>query len=206
MTPHGYAVTGQINLKNPLESLPRSLLFTHLNQFFQTLKQNDGTDYKRASLRNCHAALARYLKERHPDQIDITDQKNRTPKDVATLLKIIEDKAKNLPVEVLDEDGEPAGPLTDTEVEMLFNSPALSKETPDGLQNRIMMYLAGLFRLNGQGHKDLVVWRFELRKDDNGYEYFLYHFPPGKKGGFCVKGVGVVGGGGGGWGGDGSLA
>ncbi|RGB36747.1 hypothetical protein C1646_782911 [Rhizophagus diaphanus] len=149
----------QVGYNDKLETIGSlKQIESEVSNFILTMKTTTGKEYSQSSITSCINALNGLNlinREQFPDLYIIVDGK----------IKSLQDAGKG---ETKKSDG-----LEYEEVQIMFASPILSRETPQGLLKRIFLYNSILLGLRIGEHYKLKFHDFLFRHNNNGFDVVI---------------------------------
>jgi hypothetical protein len=168
----------QVEYNDKLETISNlKQIENEVSNFIITMKTTTGKEYSQSSITSCINSLNRWFnefsvakglnllnREQFPDLYLIIDGK----------LKSLQDAGKG---EIKKSDG-----LEYEEIQAMFASPVLSRETPQGLLKRIFLYNSILLGLRVGEHYKLKFHDFLPRHNNNGFDVLIYRSKTNQRG------------------------
>ena len=137
-----------------------------LEEFYATVRKQDGTEYEPDSLRVMQAALDRHLRDSGCKFSIIRDREFSESK------KVLEGKARQLRQQGKGKRPNKARALTENEEETLWEAGTLGTSSPQVLSQTAWWLLTQYFGLRGrQEHHDMTVTDFKFGRDENNTEF-----------------------------------
>ena len=155
---------GEKNIDNRIEENEPEKLNKLLETFYAEVKNKNGDDYEKASLRVMMAALDRHLNQKGYKFSIIRDREFHTSR------QVLEGKARQLRQSGMGKRPNKARNLTEEE-EVLWNAEKFGPKTPDALTSSMWWLLTQFFGLRGrQEHRGMKMEDFQLCKNDGRVE------------------------------------
>ena len=153
----------------PVENIPPLELNSFISEFIITVRRKDNEEYEPDSLRAMIASFERYLRKKNYGFSIVNDKEfEKTRAALKSKQKDLKKKGKG---------GKPNAsvPLTEEQVQLLYDRQLLGKSTPDSLLNTIWFNNTVHFGLRGcKEHRDMCWGDVQLRQSPNGTEYLEY--------------------------------
>ena len=142
----------------------------YLANFIRSVRRKDGEDYEPSSLRSLIASFERHLKKTNYPASIITD------KEFELTRKSLQSKQKELKKAGRGNKERAAAPLSDSEVNILYEKNLLGVSSPESILNTVWLNNAVHFGLRGcQEHREMCWGDVKLRRDSQGKEYLEYN-------------------------------
>ncbi|MES9905046.1 MAG: DUF3504 domain-containing protein [Sedimenticola sp.] len=159
----------EINESRQIEEIPANELSSLLSRFIISVKKQNGDEYEPSCLKGMLGSFDRQLRRKEYGESIATGAAFSKVRD--TLAK----KQRQLKSEGKGNLPNKTDPLTDEDVEQLWNSDQLGAATPDSILQTLWLYNTVHFGLRScQEHRDMRWGDISLKTDDSGQEYLQF--------------------------------
>ncbi|CAJ0827700.1 17321_t:CDS:2 [Entrophospora sp. SA101] len=140
----------------------KKILEKQLCEFVVGVRRDDGEEY--LSLKNCMAAIDRHLKSHSVIKDQITLNGNACKQNYPDLYKTLNGKLRDLKKQGKISTKK-ADTLSPDEIKQILNHPSTSKDTPEGLSRRELIWICLVFCPRGGEHTKMLKCQFDICDD-----------------------------------------
>ena len=158
------------NEERELHEIPPQELDKYLAEFIRSVRRKDGADYEPTSLRSLIASFERHLKRNNYLASIINDREFELTR------KCLQSKQKELKKSGKGNKDKAAVPLTDSELDILYEKNLLGVSSAESILNTLWLNNTVHFGLRGcQEHREMCWGDAKLCQDSKGKEYLEYN-------------------------------
>ena len=160
---------GEKKEERELSAITPEDLYRYLAEFIRSVRRKDGIEYEPSSLRSLLTSVERHLKKNsYPASIFSNRHFELTP-------RCLQSKQKELKKAGRGNKDKAAAPLTDQEIDVLYEKNLLGLSSGEALLNTLWLNNTIHFGLRScQEHRDLCWGDVKLCEDAKGNEYLEY--------------------------------
>ncbi|XP_062604368.1 zinc finger MYM-type protein 4-like [Saccostrea cucullata] len=158
------------NESRPIEAIPHSELSNILCKFFLSVRKPDGSNYEPNTLRSFMSSFDRYLRKRkYGFQIVSSIE-------FVKVREVVKAKQRSLKGEGKGNLSKKADPLTDIEINKLWECGLLGVQTSESILNSLWLFNTIYFGLRGSDEHRSMSWGdICLQTDISGVEYLTFN-------------------------------
>lgn len=158
-----------VNEERPIYEMPPNELCDLLCRFFLSVRKSDGSNYEPNTLRGFLSSFDRQLRRQN------YDYSLSNSVEFAQVREVLKSKQRQLKRFGLGNQPNKAEPITDQEIEKLWESKQFGLSTPDSIINTLWFYSTVHFGLRGSNeHRDMCWGDITLGTDIQGQEYLEF--------------------------------
>jgi hypothetical protein len=152
-----------------MELIPPSKLNDHIGNFFLAIQRKNGTEFEPTTLRSFRSSFDRHLRKKNYGFSLINDIQFSKCREMLKLkMKQLKGMGKgNLP--------NAAEPITDAEIDALYQCKHLGPDNPKSLQNSLWLICITYFGMRTGIETHELRWGdIDVRQEESGEEYLIY--------------------------------